>query len=229
MLIGKKTIGTVAFLGGMEFIHRRFAWSLLQMSQFNNEYVCKPGEIVHYDHATVSYHSYARNSLIERIHGDWLLMLDTDHSFEPDLLSRMLRLMDAYEIDVLTGLYQYTSPPYSPVLYWHDDPDEGYDGIGDWEEGMEIIQVKSAGGGCLLVRKSVYERIQAELNEAPFDIIHPFSEDHSFFRRLEKLDIKAYFAPEIHYPHLQTREVTLDDFDRNLPLKRHETLAGGKR
>ena len=217
MLQGKLTLGTVAYMGGVMALPEKFCWSWGQMIQYNTEYLCQQGEIVHYDRATASFHSYARNELVKRFHGDWLLMLDTDHSFEPDLVVRMDNIMNRHDIDVLTGLYQYKSAPHAPVLYWHDEPGMAYSPLGGWDKdkGIQAIECKSAGAGCLMVRRSVYERIENELDEGPFDIIHPFSEDHSFFRRLEKLDIKAYFAPEIHSYHLAISEITLDDYDTN--------------
>ena len=52
--------------------------------ELNTEYFCGQGEIIHYDRATVSYHSFARNTLVERMEGDFLLMLDTDHILDSD-------------------------------------------------------------------------------------------------------------------------------------------------
>lgn len=227
MLQGKKILGTVAYLGGVHAVAEPFCWSWGQMIQLNTEYFCSQGEIVHYDRATVSYHSFARNTIVERMRGDFLLMLDTDHSVPPDILIRLHNIMERCEIDVLSGLYQYKSAPYLPVLYWHNEVEEGYDAMVNWTPGLMVCEIKSAGAGCLLVRKSVYDRIRDELDEQPFDIIHPFSEDHSFFRRLERLNIKAYFAPEVECPHLEVREITMADYDRtNVELDETQKVGG---
>jgi len=210
MLQGKRIIGTISYMGGVGYLPELFCWSWGQMIQWNTEYLCQPGEIIHYDRATVSFHSYARNTVVEKMRGDWLLMLDTDHSFEPDICGRMLNLMEKAEIDVLTGLYQYKGQPHSPVLY--REHGEGYFAIGGWDKDVRAFQVDSAGAGCLFVRKVVYDRIRAELQESPFDITFPFSEDHSFFRRLKRLGIKSYCAPDIQYHHLAMKEITMDDY-----------------
>lgn len=223
MLLGKKILGTVAYMGGVDHLPEQFSWSWGQMIQYNTEYFCDKGEIVHYDHATVSFHSFARNCLVDRMMGDWLLMLDTDHAFEPDLCARMLWHMDQAEVDVLTGLYLYNSEPYYPKLYTKEEG--GY--IGGWDKDAVLFQVDSAGAGCLMVRRMVYDRIRDELEESPFDIIPPFSEDLSFFERLSTLEIKAYCAPNIESYHLQTREVGLVEYQhQDVPLSSRYEVQG---
>ena len=115
MLLSKKTIGTVAYLGGVPAVYEKFCWSWSQMIQYNTEYVCPAGTIIHYDRAQMSYHVYARNSLVDKMQGDWILMFDTDHSFEPDIVSRMLFQMNKHNIDVLVGLYMYTYDVFEKI------------------------------------------------------------------------------------------------------------------
>jgi hypothetical protein len=77
-----------------------------------------------------------------------------------------------------------------------------------------VFQVDAAGGGCLLVRKRVFERIEDELGEEPFARTPPLGEDMSFFKRCERLGVKVYCDARIECPHLTVRPVTLDDYDR---------------
>jgi len=192
-----------------------FCFSLTQMVQYNTEYFCGAGEAVHYTHSTVSFHSFARNDLVRQMIGDWLLMLDTDHQFEPDLAMRMLSLMDKHNIDVLTGVYVFKGDPHPPVLYTYDEKTKGLQNIGNWEGEGDIMEVGSAGGGCLMIRRSVFDRIKKELKEEPFEISGKYGEDHSFFLRLKKLKIKAYFAPNIESYHLVLKPLTLKDYDKS--------------
>jgi len=215
MLLMNKCLGTIAYMGGVMSVPERFAWSWTQMILYNKDYLVEPGEDVFYTRAVVSYHSAARNSLVEQIRGDWLLMLDTDHGFEPDIAVRLLHLADKHEVDVVTGFYQFKGPPHSPVIFALDEAGEKITAIGDWQPGLELLQVGSAGAGCLLVRRSVYERIERELSCKPFDVTPPYGEDHSFFLRLAKLGIKAYCAVNVKAYHLEVREIDLDDYDRS--------------
>src|SRR5882672_263436 len=197
MLSQRKCLGTVGYLGGLPSLIEDFAWSFIQLIQWNSEYICGPGEYIHYDRATKSEHAQARNYLVQHMRGDWLFQLDTDHVFEPDLLGRMLKVMDSYNLDVLTGLYLFREPPHSPVLFRWDAENARFPPIGSWDKDAELLEIGSAGAGCLLVKRAVFERIVAELKEWPFDVRPPHIEDHSFYLRLIELGVKAYCAPLI--------------------------------
>ena len=227
MLIGKKIIGTIGYMGGVMALPSPFVWSWTQMIEYNNDYLLEPNQQILYTKSDNSYHAFARNNLVKQIRGDFLLMLDTDHQFEPDLAARMLYIMNEANIDVLVGIYQYKGKPYSPKIYHWSKDGKAIEAIGDWDKpkGRYLIPIGSAGAGCLLVKKSVYEKIKEKLKEDPFDIIHPFSEDNSFFIRLKKLGIKAYCDPSIEYHHLEYRALSLKDYKKDtLDLKKHDII-----
>ncbi|MEM3040421.1 MAG: glycosyltransferase [Nitrososphaerota archaeon] len=211
MIYANKPIGTIGYLGGIMAVPEAFAWSWGQLIQYNTEYLCRPGEYVHYVRSKISLHDVARNSLVDQMLGDWLLMLDTDHSFDPDLASRMLNRLEQYDIDVLVGAYTSKSPPYVPILYvWSDDV--GFQHIGKME-GAGIYRIDAAGAGCLMARRHVFDRIRDELGEAPFSRTPPFGEDMSFFLRLKKLGIGVWVDPSIECHHLEVRPTSLDMWD----------------
>lgn len=213
MLYGKKYVGTVAYLGGLMAVPESFCWAWSQLIQYNTDYLVEPNEAIFYDKATFSFHSYARNSIIERMKGDWLVMFDTDHVFDPDIVARLLNAATKYDLDVLSALYMHKNPPFGPVIYNFDG--DNIVPLGDWERPSDeyLIDIGSAGAGTLFVRRRVFDRIKEELKEMPFDITHPYGEDHSFFLRLRKLGIQAYCAPYIESLHLQVRPVSLADYD----------------
>ena len=209
----KNTIGTIGIMSGTLEVPVPFLISYAQMIQFNNEYLCNPGDIIHLAYTHASYHSLARNSLVKQRRGDWTLMLDTDHSFEPHICARMVHIMYKYDVEVLVGMYMYKSTPHTPVLYTWNENKDGFSGIAAWDETATIFEIASSGGGCLLVKNSVYDRLEAEYTDTgPFSEIPPYSEDHSFFMRLSKIGVQPYCAPSIQYNHLITKEVTLDDY-----------------
>lgn len=221
MLLGKKIIGTVGYLGGVPAILEKFMWSWTQMIQYNNDYLVSPNEQIFYTRATVSYHSYARNNLSDAVQGDWILMLDADHEFEPDVVARMLHYFDKDNLDVLVGLYHYTLPPYLPKIYRFNKKMTNVEQIAKWDDigGNYLIPIEAAGAGCLLVRKRVLRQMEKQFKCKPFDIKPPFSEDLSFFYRLKKMGIGVYCAPMIEFPHLQIKTIKLKDFDNNdLPI-----------
>ena len=205
MITCVNTIGTVGIMSGIHSLPTPFVKCLVDMVAYNNEYVLKENEQIFYDFAEVSYHSMARNRLARAIRGNWILMLDTDQTFSPDVLARMLWLAEEHKIDVLTGLYHQKKDPYNPVIYKLND-DGMFEHIIGWDKEKAVIKIDSAGGGCLLIRNHVLKTMFGQ-GMLPFAEIEGNSEDHSFFRRLMKLDISAYCAPDVRINHMIWSEV----------------------
>ncbi len=215
MIIAKQPIGTVAYISsGM--VPEPFCFSFAQLIAGCAEYLCQPGQYVHPDHSTEPGQSSARNELVKKMQGDWLLQLDSDHTFDPDLLVRMLTLFEGEKLDVLCGIYHYKQPPHNPVLYQYQNGK--YNAILDWEhkDQIKLLPIGAAGGGCLLVRRSVFDRIKAEQGAMPFDPMPPYkTDDFSFFERCRLLGIQSYCAPQIECLHLGTTGYGSADYDPN--------------
>lgn len=208
MLYQRECLGTVAQMCGGLAVPTEFAWSWSRMVEFNSERLCGPKTFIHYIRAKISDHAPARNDLVQRARGEWLLMLDTDHEFEPDLCYRMLHRLVAHKIDVLTGLYRLRGFPCTPVLYhWDGEDFRGLARVPD----SPLFRVDGAGGGCLMARRTAYEKVFQELGEMPFDRIHPHSEDLSFFRRLARVGIEAWCDSRIEARHLKMTGITEKD------------------
>lgn len=233
-LFGKTTIATIAYLGGVPALPEPFVHSWTDMIQYNNDYLVEPNQRIYYTRATVSYHSFARNSLVDGMQGDWMLMMDIDHQFEPDIAARMLNMMNKHDIDVMVAPYLYKSEPHPPVLYGYNPKTKHKFIIGDWKKDVELIQIHSAGAGCLMVRRKVFQKIKEKLKQSAFDIYNHkgamLSEDHSFFERLHKLKIPTFFSPQIEFPHLVYKKLTIEeDYDRTgLKIKRESNVKGFK-
>lgn len=220
MLLGKKILGSISYLGGIMVVPEPFLHAWQQMIEYNNEYFLEPGQTINYDRATVSYHSFARNSLVDQMKGDWLLQLDCDIIFDPDTLARMLNKMNKHGIDVMVAPYLYKAEPNPVMLYGYNPKTKAKYIVGDWDKTADLVRIKGAGGGCLLVRRKVFDKIRTKLKCSPFDIYwdgnSPMSEDHSFFERCWKLKIPVYFSPDITVRHLKYRELDVNkDYDRS--------------
>jgi hypothetical protein len=213
-------------MGGVPARLAEFDDAFVDLVCWNHEYLCGPGEYVHYPRPPkVSIHDVARNIMAESFRGEWLIMLDTDHAPEPDIAARLLKVADDCEADVVTAMYQYRAAPHSPVLYRHRG--DGLYPLGAWDETVRAIEVDSAGAGCLFVRRRVFERIAAELGEQPFERIKHHGEDHSFFLRLRQLGIKTVCDPHVECPHLTVKPITLEDYRRqDVDLEEPETVRG---
>lgn len=197
-----RPIGTIGYMGGIMSVPEPFTFSLMQLSLFSQSALCQDGEYIHGDHATLSLHDSARNELAGRMKGDWLFMLDTDMEFEPDTLARLVTMMYRHDLDVVVGIYSYKAPPHLPILYCYNETTKFHEVVGNWDRSLEMFQVSSSGGGCMLVRRRVFERIVAQLGENPFARIGNMGEDHSFHARLRKLNIPAFCAWKVETGHL---------------------------
>lgn len=205
-ILGRKPMGTISYMGGVPAVLENFCWSFSQLIQFNCEFVENDKEYIHYDRATFSDHAPARNSLVRDFLGEWLLQLDTDHQFEPDLLKRILRIHSETGAEVISGLYRFKNDPFSPVSYIKSD--NGMSAIIDIPDNVDIIEIDASGAGCLFVTRNVYNIIKDRFNCEPFDRIGNHSEDHSFFRRCRELNIKCYLATKVEAYHLQILPIT---------------------
>ena len=221
MRLSKRIIGTVAYLGGLPSTFESFTWAWGQLVAFNTEFVCDAaqGEIIHYDKARVSLHDVARNNLATTMLGDWLVQLDTDHSFDPDLVARLVLYADRYGLDVVTANYRHRFGPQGPVLYlWNEDATacvpmtgEFFDPSGE-KVVPPVVRIGSAGGGCLFVRRAVFDRIRDELHEDPFTRYDRYGEDHAFFHRCHRLDIPVYALPRVESYHLRIDPMAMADY-----------------
>jgi len=217
-----KVIGSIAYMGGIMSVPEPFAWSWSQMVEFNHSALCENGERIHYDRSRLSLHDYARNELVGRMLGDFLLMLDTDMQFEPDFAARLVHQMYAHDLDVVTGLYQFKGGAHAPVL-WHDNVEgDRLEIIGKWDETVDLFPIGSAGAGCLLLRRRALERIRLELKVNPFSRIDGKGEDHSFFERLKKLGIPAYCAWKVQAGHLDYKPIGMADRSEAMLIGEYE-------
>lgn len=203
-----KAIGTIGTMFGD--VPRYFHNSYKKMMAYNNRYLVSENQYIHEVDASVSWHEMGRNSMVQDARGEWLLMLDTDHSFAPDMLDRLLYYKKKHNCPVISGMYQYKFPPHAPVCnVWTNN---GLAPIVSWPKDAEVLQVGTVGAGCLLVDRSVYRKITEETGNNPFDIIAGLSEDYSFCLRCKDLNIPIFLAPKVQCHHMITHTLSTDDY-----------------
>src|SRR5271157_4435493 len=198
MLKRQPIIGTIGVMDGVYAIPRPFHRSLRLMEQYSHEALCQSGQTIWLTDTDYSLHDRARNDLVSKMRGDWLLMLDIDMAFDPDLCARLVQVMYAHDLDVVTGMYSYKQPPHFPVVYSELSPTP----ITHWDRECAIFPVKSAGGGNLLIRRRLLDRIRTELNCLPFERTRSDGEDFSFFKRCDALKVTPYCAWRVQPAHI---------------------------
>lgn len=134
----------------MDSVPARFAHSLAVLK--------KVGECaVTFEIGSLIYTS--RNNLARRAlewDADYVLWLDSDMVFEPDLLERLMADLEDYDADMVSGLYFRRIIPYTPVLF--DRLDISGE-ITYWTEFKKIpddvFEVGGCGFGCVLMKTDV--------------------------------------------------------------------------
>lgn len=105
----------------------------------------------------------ARNMLAQRamdVGAEWILYVDDDHVFAPDLLMNLL----AHEQPIVSALYLRRAGDHSPLAFSHRDPDTKLYVPIDLTQlpGEGLLKVRATGAGGLLIRTEVFRAIDSE-------------------------------------------------------------------
>ena len=133
---------------------------------------------------------------------DYVFWMDSDMSFPPDTLVRMMDTLQKHDLDILTGLYFRRVPPYSPVLF---DQLEMRRNICCWSEFKsipdELFEVGGCGFGCVLMKTEVFLSVQSKHGNM-FAPIGNNGEDIAFCIRARDCGYKIWCDPSIICGHV---------------------------
>ena len=142
---------------------------------------------------------------------DYILWLDSDMTFTPDLMEKMVKHMEDGK-DIVTGLYFRRAHPFSPVIFSKLDKvtDEycEWTNLEDYPE-AEPFEIAGCGFGALMVNMKVV--IDIALNyKTWFDPMCRVGEDLAFCLRARELGYKIWCDPTIKLGHMGQLLVTED-------------------
>ena len=152
----------------------------------------------------------ARNELLRRAHeaqADRILFIDSDMSFNRDLLTRLNEDSDA-GCEIVAPLCFKRKPPFTPVIYSVMELRE--------ENGMKIptaqvyenypaadlFQVEAVGFGCVLMTMDAVEKVVTKFGPWPFSPAMGFGEDMSFCMRAREAGVKIWCDSRIRVGHV---------------------------
>lgn len=149
--------------------------------------------------------NFSRDKLAGKALGagaDYILWLDSDMVFEPDLLIRLMA--DIRGRDLVTGIYHYRKPPYRPVIweqFRHQDAN-GEKAINQYLDYPKdrLFKVEACGFGGCLMRTSMIEPIVARF-QALFEPLKACGEDMSFCSRATACGFQMWADPAIQLGH----------------------------
>ena len=191
--------------------------------------------------------SAPRNSLVRRFleygKADWMLMLDSDMTFGPDTLERLLEHADPERAPIVGGLcFGYDDKgDIQPTLFGlvGDEAAPQVIRYHEWPPDA-MFQVAATGAACLLIHKSVFERLadievpdsgRRGFNPAfPWfqEVEHdgtPVSEDITFCWRAGLAGIPVFVNTAVHVGHMKQRELTMDAYFAQRGLLDDQSVA----
>jgi GT2 family glycosyltransferase len=164
----------------------------------------------------------ARNQLVkyarEKGGYDFVLWLDSDMTFEPDLLEKLLEDIEGRQ--AVTGLCFGRRPPFNPCIYKElDVKTEGklitpYRTIYDDYPRDSVFEVEACGFACVLMRMDMLEAMG--IYGVPFFPVAGLGEDLTFCWRARKLDIKFHCDSRLKIGHIM--RISVDEGFRDQML-----------
>lgn len=144
---------------------------------------------------------------------DWLLMIDADMSFHPDTIIRLLELADPVERPIVGGLtWGVGAEGLFPTIYhWAD---VGYRRAEGWDQNTGV-EVDGTGAACLMVHRSVFEKMAGAYPE-PYpwfqngfveNSLRPMGEDLTFCYRARELGFPIWVHTGVQFGHMKTFEI----------------------
>ena len=147
----------------------------------------------------------ARNKLAAQaieLDTDYILWLDSDMTFKPDTLVRLLKDAEEHDLDIVSGLYFRRAHPYTPVAFEKFDIDdegakfEHYNG-----ELSGLHKVEGVGFGCLLMDTQVVFDVFGKYGDC-FSPIAKVGEDLSVLWKARQLGYETWLDCDIKCGHV---------------------------
>lgn len=187
----------------MDQVHALFAQSLATLNRVGECAVAfQTGSLIY-----TSRNNLGRQAIEHDF--DYVLWLDSDMVFTPDLLERMLKTMQENDLDFLTGTYFRRVAPYTPVLYdlleYHEN------GGANWSEYKKLpteglIEVGGCGFGCVLMSTEILMSVQGRFGTM-FHPLPTMGEDLAFCWRARECGYKLMCDAGLVVGHVGTAVV----------------------
>lgn len=146
-----------------------------------------------------------------KMDADYVLWLDSDMVFDPDILEKLLQ--DTEKGDIISGLYFRRAAPFSPVLYDRMDLVDDKPVHTEFSEIPEdVFEVGGIGFGCVLMPTDVLLGVALKFGEM-FMPFKGMGEDIAFSWRARQCGFKIVCDPKIKLGHVGHIIIT-EDFYR---------------
>lgn len=136
---------------------------------------------------------------------DYVMWFDSDMTFPPDTLQRMIKHMEDGK-DIVSGLYFRRRPPYSPVLFKRlsEEVLENGKKFEDYDDYPKdsLFKVDGFGFGCVMLKVDMLIDMGLECSQGWFTPFGGFGEDLSFCIRAKQLGYELWCDSSIKCGHV---------------------------
>lgn len=185
----------------MDMMHSAFVRCLCRMNKIGDvEYGILAGSLI-YD---------ARNELAKRAADgdfDYVLWLDSDMVFNPDLMERLLD--DLNDRKMVSGIYYKRKQLHTPVIYRTCEVNLTEDGkkLPEAEPYLRypessVFPIAACGFGCVMMKTCLIREVMAQLGPWPFMPYAGFGEDLSFCLRVNAVGETIYADSRVQLGHI---------------------------
>lgn len=169
---------------------------------------------------------------------EWMFWIDTDMGFSPDTVDRLLEVADPETAPVVGGLCfmnrelgpdgmggMLTQGVPTIFQWWKEEVGGGFRAQTDYPRD-QLIQAAGTGSACVLIHRSVFERIAAEYGTSWYSPVQSsvdrswLSEDLSFCMRCAALEIPIHIHTGVKTSHLKHFWLDERHSDRLAPLEK---------
>jgi glycosyltransferase involved in cell wall biosynthesis len=199
----------VSILSPIGHNHSPYYW--LSMLAFQ-EYCQAKNIELEYLHNRMSNIYFAREELIAKATGDYILWIDSDAQFSSGHFERLL----SHDKDIVCCIAKYYDYKVKSLKWnfgWYMP--HAYDSLGIWlrnplcdeDIGKELIEVDYTGCHFSLIKKKVIESIPfPKFEPLPCSLIYPkikgyMSEDGAFYYKARLAGYKVYVDPLVYVGH----------------------------
>ncbi len=165
---------------------------------------------------------------VERTESEWLLFLDNDMVFNPNLLELLLAAADNAHRKILAGCYVTLGEGEIPVVAWLKRRDDGklYT-VGEFDP-KAIVPLDLAGMGGTLIHRDVFINVRSYRSHLrdnwiwfghDLDNGEHLGEDGTFCLRAAECGYQTFGVGGVQMVHMKTRKLGLDALKDKAPPK----------
>ena len=189
----------------------------------------------------------ARNKVIDLFatleqEPEWLLMIDSDMTFEPDLLERLMAVAHPERVPILGGLCFAGGRVHAPYPTIYRQVDEGgyvsVDRVDEYPRDA-LVKVGATGGACLLMHRGALAAMKNTYGKdnAPYPWFaegvvgpkgEPWGEDIVFCLRANAIGIPVHVDTRVKLGHVKTQVIDELFFDNYYEVKARDAAEAAK-